>query len=323
MDIVRRLANQIKQDANRLIESNVNLLQETQDRRVQLQDLLNRAEDQQQTLDAQLADMDGHRAKAITAVDDGNGVLQDAKRTLTTLNDFENTVNANKEAAIKALAEVERINEVIKQARDKTNQAKEAMNGAEMSAQLALNVALDAEKIAKEASEKASIIKDKAAESQESASELASATNSLTNKLDETKSRLTTKADIAANDEVSALSALEKANQAQTKAKDASEKVEKAKQELEEISAILSTVQEPEPGLLEALKFRVEAAEQKFKAAELDDRLSEFEAARQRQALQLRQYTEEAKAIRLELSSLNEIDRTLPRECWNTVKLEP
>ena len=40
-------------------------------------------------------------------------------------------------------------------------------------------------------------------------------------------------------------------------------------------------------------------------------------------AQQLRQYTEEAKAIRLELSSLSEIDRTLPRECWNTVKLEP
>merc|ERR1740129_2266996 len=106
-------------------------------------------------------------------------------------------------------------------------------------------------------------------------------------------------------------------------AKDASEKVAKAKQELEEISAILSIVQEPEPGLLEALKFRVEAAEQKFRTAQLDDRLKEFEAARQRQAQQLRQYTEEAKAIRLELSSLSEIDRTLPRECWNTVKLEP
>ena len=38
-------------------------------------------------------------------------------------------------------------------------------------------------------------------------------------------------------------------------------------------------------GLLEALKYRVEAAEQKFRAAELDDRLSEFEAARQRQVI--------------------------------------
>ena len=38
-----------------------------------------------------------------------------------------------------------------------------------------------------------------------------------------------------------------------------------------------------EPGLLEELQKRVEAAEQKFKAAELDDHLSEFEVARQRQ----------------------------------------
>merc|ERR1712018_427951 len=98
---------------------------------------------------------------------------------------------------------------------------------------------------------------------------------------------------------------------------------ERAKKELEEIVAILATVQEPEPGLLEELQTRVEAAEQKFKAAELDDHLSEFEVARQRQALIVRQYSEEVKSIRLELSSLSEIERTLPRECWNTIRLEP
>ena len=40
-----------------------------------------------------------------------------------------------------------------------------------------------------------------------------------------------------------------------------------------------------EPGLLEELQKRVEAAEQKFKAAELDDHLSEFEVAKQRQVM--------------------------------------
>merc|ERR1719273_1142870 len=184
-----------------------------------------------------------------------------------------------------------------------------------MSAQLALNVAMDAKKIAKEASEKASIIKDKAAESQESASELASATNSLTNKLDETKSRLTVKADITAQDGQSALSALEKANQAQTKAKDASEKVEKAKQELEEISAILSTVQDPEPGLLEELRRRVEAAEQKFKAAELDDRLKEFEAARRRQTETMRDLERELDYVKGESDNIIQIKDSLPNEC--------
>ena len=38
-----------------------------------------------------------------------------------------------------------------------------------------------------------------------------------------------------------------------------------------------------EPGLLQALQRRVEAAERTYKAAELDERLNEFEAARKRQ----------------------------------------
>ena len=169
-----------------------------------------------------------------------------------------------------------------------------------------LSVARDAEKIAKEASEKAGIIKEKADESRDSASELASATQSLTEKLTDTKSRLEQKEGIAKTDGNSAKEALEKANKAQTKAHEASEKVEKAKKELEDISAILSTVQEPgktklefeiavfiksycapsilsEPGLLDELRRRVEVAEQNFKAAELDNRLEEFKAAKKLQ----------------------------------------
>ena len=83
---VQEEANEIKEEAQRLLETNINLLNETQNRRAELQDLLNSAEYQQQTLDAQLADMDGHRAKALNAVQDGNGVLKDATRTLQTLN---------------------------------------------------------------------------------------------------------------------------------------------------------------------------------------------------------------------------------------------
>ena len=99
-----------------------------------------------------------------------------------------------------------------------------------------------------------------------------------------------------------------------------------------------------EPGLLQALQRRVEAAERTYKAAELDERLNEFEAARKRQVLNiyfpkfyftnltqfgpskaktLHQYIEEVKTIKLELSSLSEIERSLPRECWNTIRLEP
>ena len=60
--------------------------------------------------------------------------------------DFENTVNANREAAERALIEVDRINEIIQQAKEKTDQAREAMTGADTSSQLALTVALEGEK---------------------------------------------------------------------------------------------------------------------------------------------------------------------------------
>ena len=81
--------------------------------------------------------------------------------------DFENTVNANREAAERALIEVDRINEIIQQAKEKTDQAREAMTGADTSAQLALNVALEGEKIVKEPYEKASIIKENAVVNQD------------------------------------------------------------------------------------------------------------------------------------------------------------
>lgn len=315
---VQREARRIREDAQRLIESNAQLLKDTQERRAQLEDLLARAEVQQQQLDAQLADMDKHRAKAQKAVDSGNSVLQDAANTLQTLKDFENTVNDNRESALEALQQVAAIEDVIQTAMVKTEEAREAMNGADTSASLALNVARDAQAIADEASAKAEIISDKAAESRQVASELSSATQSLTAKLADTKTRLEGKEEVAAVDGESALTALSKANQAQNKAKEASEKVEQAKKELDDIAAILSTVQEPEPGLLEELARRVEAAEQKFQAAELDLRLRDLEAAKQRQSDQVRDLERELSLMQDESQNVQAIRDSLPDFCPKT-----
>ena len=119
------------------------------------------------------------------------------------------------------------------------------IQGADTSANLALNVALEAETTSKEASEIAETISVDANESKRLAAELAEAANSLTAKLSDTKSRLSDKEGVAASDGTSALTALEKANQAQNKAREASRKANEAKKELDDIAAILLTVQEP------------------------------------------------------------------------------
>ena len=83
---VQQEAARIREEAERLIQENSILLQDTQNRRVELEDLLGSAEEQQQQLDGQIAEMDSNRDKALKAVANGNAVLEDADRTLVTLN---------------------------------------------------------------------------------------------------------------------------------------------------------------------------------------------------------------------------------------------
>ena len=82
---VNRDARRIQEEAQRLISENEELLLAAQDKRVVLEDLLNRAENQQQQVDRQLADMDGYNKRALEAVQNGNNVLKDAQDTLRTL----------------------------------------------------------------------------------------------------------------------------------------------------------------------------------------------------------------------------------------------
>jgi len=232
--------------------------------------------------------MNQYKSKADNAVTTGNAVLQDAEQTLKTLQDFDQTFLDSKTKAEEALKTVDDIDEMVRIAYSKVQDATAAMQGADTSANLALTVALNAETISKEASEVAETVSLEATESRQLSKELSDAASSLTDKLSEPKERLGEKEGVAASDGASALTALEKANQAQNKARDASRKVNEAKKELDDIAAILLTVQEPEPGLLEELARRVEAAEAKFESANLDLRLTELEAAKKRQAEQVR-----------------------------------
>jgi chromosome segregation ATPase len=82
---VGREARRIGDEARKLIAENERLLRDAQDRRAQLEDLLGRAQDQQQQVDSQLAEMDGHRKRALDSIKKGDDVLEEATNTLNTL----------------------------------------------------------------------------------------------------------------------------------------------------------------------------------------------------------------------------------------------
>ena len=104
---------------------------------------------------------------------------------------------------------------------------------------------------------------------------------------------------IAARDANLAADALRESNKAQGNADEAAKKVIQAKVELDEILRIIATVEEPgthyiritiwyhiyntEPGLLDDLERRLDAAEKQYEEAGIEARLTELYAERTRQ----------------------------------------
>ena len=235
----------IKEDAERLMDEYQPVVRETMDKRVNLQDLLDRANIQQKEVNNRLEEIEHHKKKALLAVDVGNNVLTDAQNTLETLKDFENRVNNNKDAAEEALTQIQAISQTIQVAKDKTEESGKQLDDAENNSELALNIAITSKDIAERASEKANEIVGSSSETSDAASKLKSDAEHLKDKLDETYDVIQLKNSTASKDTALATEALREANQAQTQARDASNKVAQAKQELEEIAAILQTVEEP------------------------------------------------------------------------------
>jgi len=313
----------IKEDAERLMDEYQPVVRETMDKRVNLQDLLDRANIQQKEVNNRLEEIEHHKKKALLAVDVGNNVLTDAQNTLETLKDFENRVNNNKDAAEEALTQIQAISQTIQVAKDKTEESGKQLDDAENNSELALNIAITSKDIAERASEKANEIVGSSSETSDAASKLKSDAEHLKDKLDETYDVIQLKNSTASKDTALATEALREANQAQTQARDASNKVAQAKQELEEIAAILQTVEEPEPGLLAELETRVKLAEEKFLEADLDSKLDDLELAKQRQRSKVSEYMEQLNYLSSEFRSVEDIRNSLPDSCWNKIRLEP
>ena len=249
---IKEDARRIKEDAERFMDEYQSVIRDTMNKRVNLQDLLDRANIQQQEVDNQLNEIENHKTKALEAVQIGNNVLKDAQETLETLKDFENRVNSNKDAAEDALMRIQDISQTIDIAREKTEQAGKQLDDAENNSELALNIAKTSKDIAERASQKANEIVSSSTETSSAASKLKSDAENLKDKLDETYEVIKQKNSSATLDSSLATEALKEANQAQTQAQDASTKVAQAKKELEEIKAILQTVEEPGRILLQA-----------------------------------------------------------------------
>jgi len=320
---VRKESEKIRLDAERLIDEYAGVLTNTELNRKEIQKLLNRAIAQQQEVDNRLDDMIIHRKKGQEAVALGSMILNKAKETLETLRDFENRVNDNRVAANEALKNTFEIESTITQANDKTERALGFLEDTDKDSHLAISLAEESVSMAKMASEKSNTIMMESSTSREAAQSLRQNVKSSEVKIVTMHTVIEEKKTVAARDANLAADALRDTNKAQGNAEEAAKKVILAKTELDEILRIIATVEEPEPGLLDDLERRLDAAEKQYEEAGIEARLARLYEERKRQAAWLVEYREEVQQLTTEFNSIEQIRHSLPDQCWNKIRLEP
>ena len=264
-----------------------------------------------------------HRAKGREAVALGDAILTKARETLEILKDFENRVTNNREAARAALLKSNEIEETIREAIEKTFKASEFLRDTDKDSHLAYSLASESTALSNKASEKAKMVTIETSKTRESTQNLLRLGKADEKKVLSYFTIIEEKTKVAEKDANTAAESLREANKAQSSADNAALKVKEAKDELDAILDIIATVEEPEPGILDDLERRLDAAEKRYQEAGIEARLAALYEERQRQTNVLIQYREEMKVLTSEFNSLEEISKSLPDQCWNKIRLEP
>lgn len=168
-------SKRVKEEAEQLIDEHTVMLDEASDLIIGAGDLLARGVAQQQVADELLADADAAHARAQEAVSLGDKTLQEAQKTLETLegvmslsarfkylkmltfdnlfaSGFDSLVQESKGKARDALSQAEEIASLIQRAEERTKEAENALAGAEFDARKARDTAQQAQEHAEQAS---------------------------------------------------------------------------------------------------------------------------------------------------------------------------
>merc|ERR1712071_747629 len=153
-------ALRIKEVADQLMVEHSQVLEEATFQSERASELLAKGIRQQQMTDELLVDADSALAKAKDAVLLGDKTLEEAQKTLKTLEEFDSTVQESKDKAVEALGQFGDIENLIAEAEGRTQEAKVALSGAEVAdkanrLRTLETDAMEDQALAKEAMEKA------------------------------------------------------------------------------------------------------------------------------------------------------------------------
>jgi len=322
IDIMEQ-AKRIMQEADDLLAQYDNLLNNTKYRIDEASDLLQEAARQQKNAEFLFLEADLALQKAKEAVAAGDATLKEATATRNTLAQFDEVVRRSQAKAEEAFRKIPELENLIRDAQLKTDEAEKALRGAEANALEAKDIAVEAKNNAEKASQNANRISAAAKTTREKAKKAKGAVNRLLDNIKMTERRMSEYEQQADNDEKLAGEALEKATQAKTSADDAKRKVESALRIVANIMYDLDHLEDVDAGLLEELERRLLAAEQEMREADLDNQTALLKEARDAQAQLMHDYENEIDRLIKDVANIRQISETIPQQCYRRIRLEP
>ncbi|CAG0891651.1 unnamed protein product [Darwinula stevensoni] len=272
-------AQRINDEARDLMTDNSALMGQIQNQMKDAEQLKQRAISQQQEADGLLADVDAAHATADEAVKKGNAILEDAKKTLETLQGFDMEVQSSKDEAMQALSEVDEIEDLIREAQDLTKDSQQALKGAQSNAQDAWKVAKEAEETARRASQEAGEILRDARDTKHKADATRGQAEDTQREASQTKSTLSKYEEQVKEDAELSLEALKRANAAKNNAQEASKSVAKALAEVQKILSDLNRLESPKKDEIEELERKLNETETRLQQAGLESILTDLKEA--------------------------------------------
>ena len=149
-------SKRITQEALELMTQHSTILDEASEQINNAGDFHARGAQQQQMADELLVDADAAHVKSQEAISLGDKTLQEAQKTLETLQGFDSLVQESKGKARDALGQAGQITTLIEQAGQRTREAQNALAGAESDARVARDSAKQAQEHAEQHAEQAS-----------------------------------------------------------------------------------------------------------------------------------------------------------------------
>jgi coxsackievirus/adenovirus receptor len=319
---ITQQAGESKREADSLLNEHMELMETAKGTLNESQLVLTEARDQQNLTDTLLANVHDAHKLAVEAVENVEGMLREAERTLHTLQEFDEVVRRSREEADAAVALIPEIEEYIKSAENLTISARTLLEGAQVNAITAEEKAQSTQILAAETFQSAAGVGREVNATKYRTDQAVEMSTILESDLDDLEQRLRLLEEQGADDARLIQQALETADEAKDAAERSTQSVSSTLDTVNQILAQLQNLTSVDSAALDELEHQLDNAENQLIVSDIDRRYLSLETTHSDIERWIDSYGSELVALQLDVDNIRQINETLPRNCFNRVDLE-